>query len=1253
MSGVGAIRRLSAEESRHVGSSRYAATVESIVEQLCLNAIDAGASAVAVSCDLGQFLIAVRDDGSGIAPSELPRVGELACTSKVNDEGGVCSHGYRGESLFAIGLVSTLEVVSRSAREAIPHMTVLRNGSRVMTCAATGGRARGTTVTVRDLFFNRPVQRKMLLRPGAIASTCERVRQMMARIALAHCNVSFSLRDASRGQLLLEARPSGDELSRLQQLFRSTPARTAFRAVSAESTEASVRVSGFVCAADVGHRSAELQLVFVNRRALARRDPLVKLAVTMISRAARDEAAPSPVRRSPGRRAPGAAAKSRAELEVSHAAFLLLLELPRQAVALLQDEDGVFAHVADERAVHACVSRAIAGALRAVGNAEGAAALDSGGSAALGATDRANTALVRYPLTARALSPPAATNARDHLATPPTLSAPRARKGLSGEAEAEAEAERELRMHTTPPHARGRMQARRAGLGEEPAVGSKRALGVLAASAQPPSLAQRHRSGAVRSCAAERSACQPLLAWLSPACSQREGQQGAQQLQWQQPTSAMPARPVRHIGLLSRPTATPFASRLAEDAWDGVLRGGRALGGARSADEADDVGSEEEEDGWWQGGASYGPLLAPSRSYGPIALVDATRPPAGTPRGSSARVRPVGFASGRGCDRRCEVGLLAPPTGCTESESGGSSDDTPLPRATPERPARQRARTPSSPQPLRSAEQPPHTLARQRPPARAIASLPMLGYLAGEAAPPDDAPCAPSQPLVAPVPPEHDIAQPLRPRAAAAVGVGGDSGWRQPLASDPQQQQQCAWQDPRGCDEHLREAAQSFQLAASTVGPRAAAAASPAAGFLPPCGVAPFPCLPPAAAAAVAAPEEGSAAQAAHPIDRWEQWTQRVADRCTERNGASAGGAQTRRSRRAAVPARPQAPVPPHTALAADAREEGVRRAEADEASRARSAEQPAGGLFDSLDVHLQLVEVAGDGADNAGGSSADLRTTLVPMRRLHAPHPSSACGARGAADATGASAPPPVAAASPVGPERRSGALGVSRALVPMRAGAGASSMSVSKAMLRGAAVVGQVDRKWIAVTLGSALALIDQHAADERVQLERLLALHLTAEGMPAQLGSAELAPAEPLALSAHEAALLREHMRAVQTWGWHVRGDVSAAASAGGGVGGDGHALLLVRAPAVCSHVLRVPALTEYLAQLDELRGSPSPPRAVLRAIISKACRSAIMFGTELTHAECARVVQELAATKFPFQCAHGRPTIVPVLELPPLT
>jgi DNA mismatch repair protein MLH3 len=74
--------------------------------------------------------------------------------------------------------------------------------------------------------------------------------------------------------------------------------------------------------------------------------------------------------------------------------------------------------------------------------------------------------------------------------------------------------------------------------------------------------------------------------------------------------------------------------------------------------------------------------------------------------------------------------------------------------------------------------------------------------------------------------------------------------------------------------------------------------------------------------------------------------------------------------------------------------------------------------------------------------------------------------------------------------------------------------------------------------------------------------------------------------------------------------------------------------------------------YLAQLDDTCGAALLPPGVLRALKSKACRSAIMFGRPLTHGQCVELLAGLSATRAPFMCAHGRPTAAPLAHLPTL-
>ena len=132
--------------------------------------------------------------------------------------------------------------------------------------------------------------------------------------------------------------------------------------------------------------------------------------------------------------------------------------------------------------------------------------------------------------------------------------------------------------------------------------------------------------------------------------------------------------------------------------------------------------------------------------------------------------------------------------------------------------------------------------------------------------------------------------------------------------------------------------------------------------------------------------------------------------------------------------------------------------------------------------------------------------------------------------------------------------------------------------------------------------------------------------------------LRPVLRLAPTAHELALLARHAQRLAAWGWELR------EAAGGGV-------LLEGVPAIEGVALGAPALHEYCHTLDEAAdgGAARPPPAALRVLASKACRSAVMFGTALTTQRCQEILAALARCDNPWQCAHGRPTITPVLSL----
>ncbi|EFJ41217.1 hypothetical protein VOLCADRAFT_119750 [Volvox carteri f. nagariensis] len=103
----------------------------------------------------------------------------------------------------------------------------------------------------------------------------------------------------------------------------------------------------------------------------------------------------------------------------------------------------------------------------------------------------------------------------------------------------------------------------------------------------------------------------------------------------------------------------------------------------------------------------------------------------------------------------------------------------------------------------------------------------------------------------------------------------------------------------------------------------------------------------------------------------------------------------------------------------------------------------------------------------------------------------------------------------------------------------------------------------------------------------------------------------------------------------------------------IDGNDSVQVLVSVPSICGTTLTNPTdLRLYLHQLDETGGAGLLPPAVLRVLRSKACRTAIMFGDHLTPEQCTMLVAQLRDTRLWTQCAHGRPTVVPLVDLPTL-
>ncbi|XP_050906323.1 DNA mismatch repair protein MLH3 isoform X3 [Lathyrus oleraceus] len=186
----------------------------------------------------------------------------------------------------------------------------------------------------------------------------------------------------------------------------------------------------------------------------------------------------------------------------------------------------------------------------------------------------------------------------------------------------------------------------------------------------------------------------------------------------------------------------------------------------------------------------------------------------------------------------------------------------------------------------------------------------------------------------------------------------------------------------------------------------------------------------------------------------------------------------------------------------------------------------------------------------------------------------------------------------------------------------------TIGKKCLEDAKVLHQVDKKFIPITAGRTLAVIDQHAADERIRLEDLRQKVLSGEAKALTYLDAE----QELVLPEMGYQLLNSYGEQIKDWGWICKSHTQNSESFRRNL-----------------DILNRQQMTITLVALADTDGSSTMPPSVVRLLNSKACRGAIMFGDSLLPLECSLLVEELKHTSLCFQCAHGRPTTVPLVNL----
>ena len=184
------IRVLDKHTAELIAAGEVVERPASVAKELMENSIDAGATQITVSIESGGVkLIEVSDNGSGIEPEYISTAFIRHATSKITDEtdlNSIHTLGFRGEALASIASVARVELLTRT--EASEFATLYRNEGGEEYPSEPAARAVGTTIRVRDLFFNTPARMKFLKRDATEGTY---VAEMVGRLALSHPEVSF------------------------------------------------------------------------------------------------------------------------------------------------------------------------------------------------------------------------------------------------------------------------------------------------------------------------------------------------------------------------------------------------------------------------------------------------------------------------------------------------------------------------------------------------------------------------------------------------------------------------------------------------------------------------------------------------------------------------------------------------------------------------------------------------------------------------------------------------------------------------------------------------------------------------------------------------------------------------------------------------------------------------------------------------------------------------------------------------------
>lgn len=269
------IHLLSPRLANQIAAGEVVERPASVIKELLENSIDSGASRIEIDVESGGVkLMRVRDNGCGIGEEDLPLALSRHATSKIeqlDDLEAVATLGFRGEALASISSVARLAIATND-QDSGPGWKAEAEGRDMAVNLAPVAHPRGTTVEVRDLFFNTPARRKFL---RTETTEYKRIDEILRKLSLSHFDIDFTLRN--NGKVAHQFRAAGTQLEQERRVAAICGPAFMENAIYVDMEAAGLRLWGWVGLPTFSRSQADLQHFFVNGRSI--RDKLVTHAV--------------------------------------------------------------------------------------------------------------------------------------------------------------------------------------------------------------------------------------------------------------------------------------------------------------------------------------------------------------------------------------------------------------------------------------------------------------------------------------------------------------------------------------------------------------------------------------------------------------------------------------------------------------------------------------------------------------------------------------------------------------------------------------------------------------------------------------------------------------------------------------------------------------------------------------------------------------------------------------------------------------